>query len=220
VAVAGSGFRFGRDRAGDLGLLRRLGIDVRAVPLVEGISSTQIRRLVAAGEVEHAARLLGRPVEVEGTVVGGDHRGTGLGFPTANVEPPPHLLVPANGIYAGGVGDVRAAVLDRREPALRRPRAEGRGVPARLAADLYGKRLVVQLRQRLRDERAFGSEAELVEQIGQDVEATRAAIPCLSLPPKKSQENAASTSLLTWWSRMPSSSQWSAYGASTAARAT
>jgi riboflavin kinase/FMN adenylyltransferase len=176
VAVAGSGFRFGRDRAGDLDLLRRLGIDARAVPLVEGISSTRIRQLVATGEVEHAAQLLGRPVEVEGTVVGGDQRGTGLGFPTANVEPPPHLLVPANGIYAGAVGEVRAAVSIGVNPHYGGHERRVEAFLLDFAGDLYGQRLVVQLWQRLRDELAFGSEAELVEQIARDVEATRAAI--------------------------------------------
>jgi riboflavin kinase/FMN adenylyltransferase len=174
--VAGSGFRFGRDRAGDLDLLRRLGIDARAVPLVEGISSTRIRQLVATGEVEHAAQLLGRPVEVEGTVVGGDQRGTGLGFPTANVEPPPHLLVPANGIYAGAVGEVRAAVSIGVNPHYGGHERRVEAFLLDFAGDLYGQRLVVQLWQRLRDELAFGSEAELVEQIARDVEATRAAI--------------------------------------------
>jgi riboflavin kinase / FMN adenylyltransferase len=177
VVVAGSGFRFGRDRAGDLALLRELGLDARTVPLVEGISSTRIRDLVRAGDVQHAAQLLGRPVEVEGIVVGGDQRGTGLGFPTANVEPPPRLLVPAFGIYAGAVGDARAAISIGVNPHYGGTERRVEAFLLDFAGDLYGDRLVVQLWRRLRDERAFASEAELVEQIGRDVEETRAATP-------------------------------------------
>src|SRR5579862_3779475 len=103
IVVAGVGFRFGRGRAGDLESLQALGLDARTVPLVEGVSSTRIRMLVDGGDVAGASRLLGRPVEVEGTVVGGDSRGTGLGFPTANLDVPAELLVPVNGIYAGAV---------------------------------------------------------------------------------------------------------------------
>ena len=101
VVVAGTGFRFGKRRAGDLELLRGLGLDARQVPLVEGVSSTRIRQLAHAGDVEGAARLLGRPLEVEGTVIGGDQRGGTLGFPTANLAVDPDLLVPGFGIYAG-----------------------------------------------------------------------------------------------------------------------
>lgn len=175
VVVAGSGFRFGRGRSGDLGLLERLGFETRQVPLVEGISSTRIRQLASAGEVESAARLLGRPLEVEGTVVDGDHRGTGLGFPTANLDVAAGLLVPAHGIYAGAVGDRRAAVSIGVNPHYG---GRDRRVEAFLLdweGDLYGQRLVVELWQRLRDERAFAGEAELVEQIARDVEATRTA---------------------------------------------
>jgi riboflavin kinase/FMN adenylyltransferase len=175
VVVAGAGFRFGRGRAGDLALLTRLGFDARQVPLVEGVSSTRIRRLASAGEVEAAARLLGRPLELEGTVVGGDHRGTALGFPTANLDVPPALLVPAFGIYAGAVGDRRAAVSIGVNPHYG---GRERRVEAYLldwAGDLYGQRLVVEVWQRLREERAFTSERELVEQIARDVAATRVA---------------------------------------------
>lgn len=177
VVVAGSGFRFGRDRAGDLALLERLGIETRPVPLVEGISSTRIRGLVASGDVAHAAQLLGRPVEVEGEVVGGDQRGAGLGFPTANLSTPANLLVPANGIYAGAAGDERAAISIGVNPHFG---GRERRVEAFLldwAGDLYGERLVVQVWRRLRDERAFASDDELSAQIARDVEETRAATP-------------------------------------------
>ena len=88
-------------RRGNLELLRRLGLEVRPAPHVEGVSSTQIRELLRAGEIGRAAKLLGRPPEVDGTVVAGDRRGGTLGFPTANLATDPRLLVPANGIYAG-----------------------------------------------------------------------------------------------------------------------
>src|SRR5205823_12949380 len=93
VVVAGAGFRFGRRRAGDLALLERLGLEARPVPIVKGVSSTRIRCLVHDGDVRDAARLLGRPVEVEGTVVAGEARGGTLGFPTANLRVDPDLLV-------------------------------------------------------------------------------------------------------------------------------
>ncbi|HKU58966.1 MAG TPA: riboflavin kinase, partial [Gaiellaceae bacterium] len=110
VVVAGVGFRFGRERGGDLELLRSLGLDVRHVPIVEGVSSTRIRDCVTVGDVRQAAVMLVRPVEVEGTVIGGDRRGASLGFPTANLDVAEDLLVPANGIYAGAVGGRRAAI--------------------------------------------------------------------------------------------------------------
>jgi riboflavin kinase / FMN adenylyltransferase len=175
VVVAGANFRFGRGRSGDLALLERLGFDIRPVPLVEGISSTRIRDLLRAGEVERAARLLGRPPDLDGTVVAGDARGGTLGFPTANLRLDPQVLVPAYGIYAGAAADHRAAVSIGTNPHYG---GEERRIEAFLLdfeGDLYGRRLVVELWRRLRDERAFASEAELVEQIARDVEQTRRA---------------------------------------------
>jgi riboflavin kinase/FMN adenylyltransferase len=174
--AAGSGFRFGHKRGGDLELLRSLGLEVTEVPLVEGVSSTRIRELAAAGEVAAAAALLGRPLEVEGKVVGGDHRGTGLGFPTANLEVPPGLVVPTFGIYAGSVGERRAAVSIGVNPHYGGTERRIEAFLLDWSGDLYGRRLVLELWERLRDERSFESEAALVEQIARDVEATRAAI--------------------------------------------
>ena len=177
VVAAGENFRFGRGRSGDLETLARLGFDVRPVPISEGISSTRIRQLLSAGEIERAAALLGRPPEVEGTVVAGDARGGTLGFPTANLAVPPELLVPAYGIYAGRAGMHRAAVSIGVNPHYG---GEERRIEAFLLefeGDLYGRRLVVELWQRLRDEQAFDSERELIAQIGRDVEAARAATP-------------------------------------------
>jgi riboflavin kinase / FMN adenylyltransferase len=177
IVVAGSGFRFGRGREGDLALLERLGIETRTVPLVEGISSTRIRDLVRSGDVEHAAGLLGRPVEVEGEVVGGDQRGAGLGFPTANLATPPGLLVPANGIYAGAAGDERAAISIGVNPHFGGSERRVEAFLLDWSGDIYGERLVVQVWRRLRDELAFSSDDELSAQIARDVEATRAATP-------------------------------------------
>jgi riboflavin kinase / FMN adenylyltransferase len=177
VVVAGADFRFGRGRAGDLEVLRRLGLDARTVPLVENVSSSRIRDLLRGGEVERAARLLGRPPEVEGTVVAGDARGGTLGFPTANLRLEPDLLVPAYGIYAGAADGHRAAISIGTNPHYG---GAERRVEAHLLdfeGDLYGRRLVVELWGRLRDEQSFSSEDELVTQIARDVEDTRLAEP-------------------------------------------
>ena len=177
VVVAGADFRFGRGRAGDLEVLRRLGLDARTVPLVENVSSSRIRDLLRGGEVERAAKLLGRPPEVEGTVVAGDARGGTLGFPTANLRLEPDLLVPAYGIYAGAADGHRAAISIGTNPHYG---GAERRVEAHLLdfeGDLYGRRLVVELWRRLRDEQSFSSEDELVAQIARDVEDTRLAEP-------------------------------------------
>jgi riboflavin kinase/FMN adenylyltransferase len=177
VVVAGADFRFGRGRAGDLEVLRRLGLDARTVPLVENVSSSRIRDLLRGGEVERAAKLLGRPPEVEGTVVAGDARGGTLGFPTANLRLEPDLLVPTYGIYAGATDGHRAAISIGTNPHYG---GAERRVEAHLLdfeGDLYGRRLVVELWRRLRDEQSFSSEDELVAQIARDVEDTRLAEP-------------------------------------------
>lgn len=176
VVAAGDGFRFGQGRTGDLDLLERLGFDVRRVPLVENISSSHVRRLLAIGDVAHAAALLGRPPEVEGTVMHGDRRGVTLGFPTANLAVPPCLLVPQLGIYAGAALGRRAAISIGTNPHYG---GTERRVEAHLLdyeGDLYGERLIVELWERLRDEAAFGSEDELVAAIDEDVRRTRAAV--------------------------------------------
>jgi riboflavin kinase/FMN adenylyltransferase len=175
VVVAGDGFRFGRQRQGSLELLRSLGLEARQVPLVPGVSSTRIRQHAHAGEPESAARLLGRPLEVEGVVVSGDQRGGTLGFPTANLRVDPDLLVPGFGIYAGAVGDRRAAVSIGVNPHYGGTERRVEAYLLDWEGDLYGERLVLELWRRLRDERAFASEADLVDQIARDVEDTRAA---------------------------------------------
>jgi len=176
VVAAGADFRFGRGRAGDLALLGSLGYDVRPAPLVEGVSSSRARELVVAGEIVDAARLLARPVEVEGTVVSGDARGAGLGFPTANLELPLGVLVPRLGIYAGAALGTRAAVSVGTNPTYDVGELRVEAFLLDFEGDLYGRRLVVELWRRLRDEAAFDSEEALVAQIAQDVAETRAAV--------------------------------------------
>jgi len=175
VVVAGAGFRFGRRRTGDLALLETLGFDVQVVPIVDGISSTRIRQLVHSGEMVDAAQLLGRPVEVDGIVVSGDARGGTLGFPTANLRVEPDQLVPSYGIYAGAVLGHRAAVSVGVNPHYGGAERRIEAFVLDFAGDLYGRRLVVELWERLRNERAFESEADLVAQIARDVEQTRTA---------------------------------------------
>lgn len=176
VVVEGVDFRFGRRRSGDLDLLARLGFDVRPVPLVEGVSSSAIRSSLQAGEIEHAAGALGRPPDLDGIVVSGDARGGTLGFPTANLRVDPDLLVPAYGIYAGAALGHRAAISIGVNPHYG---GEERRVEAFLLdfeGDLYGKRLVVELWGRLREERAFANEEELIAQIARDVQQARGAV--------------------------------------------
>jgi riboflavin kinase / FMN adenylyltransferase len=176
VVAAGANFRFGRGRAGDLDVLARLGFDVRRIELADGISSSEIRRLLLAGDVERAAQALGRPPEVEGTVVAGDQRGGTLGYPTANLDVDPALLVPAYGIYAGAANGNLAAISIGTNPHYGGQERRVEAFLLDFEGDLYGRRLVLELWTRLREERAFTSEAELVEQIGRDVEAARRAV--------------------------------------------
>jgi riboflavin kinase/FMN adenylyltransferase len=175
TVVAGENFRFGRGRQGDLTLLENLGFANRPVPLLENVSSTRIRELVRDGDVHAAARLLGRPVEVEGIVVTGDARGGTLGFPTANLDVRPELLVPQNGIYAGAAGENRAAVSIGTNPHYGGSERRVEAFLLDFEGDLYGRRLIVELWERLRDEQSFESEQALIDQIARDVERTRAA---------------------------------------------
>jgi len=177
AVAAGPDFRFGRRRAGDVALLARLGLEVLEVTSVSDVSSTAIRGALSEGDVVAAAKLLGRPYELDGIVVTGDQRGGTLGYPTANIALDPSLQWPADGVYAGWALDHRAAVSIGTNPHY--GGTERRIEPYLLDfdGDLYGKRLVVQLWEKLRDQAVFTSEEELVEQIGRDVAATRAAEP-------------------------------------------
>ncbi len=184
----GSRFAFGRQREGDLALLRemgaRLGFAAHGVPEVlhDGapVSSTRIREAVYAGRVEEAAALLGRPFVLRGRVVHGQGRGKGLGWPTVNLAPDVGLL-PADGVYVstarlgGEPGPLLGAVTNvGRRPTFDDP--DGRVVESHLLdfdRDLYGERVELSFLSRLREERAFQSLEQLVEQIGRDVARAR-----------------------------------------------
>lgn len=186
AVVVGENFRFGHRAAGDVGdlgrLMRSYGGQACAVPVRSengkaGISSTHIRQLVAGGEVEEAAKLLGRPYVLRGEVVAGDRRGSSIGFPTANVVPDPAVVIPGWGVYAGfaRVGkDLYAAAINVGVA----PTFEGREsrVEAYLLdfqGDLYARVLDVGFVRRIRPEKRFSGVEELRAQIARDVEEVR-----------------------------------------------
>jgi riboflavin kinase/FMN adenylyltransferase len=136
----------------------------------------EVEGLVAAGELGEAARVLGQPFEVEGVVVEGDRRGKGLGFPTANLDIAPDQPLPPKGIYAGAALGHRAAISIGVNPHYGGTALRVEAYLLDFEGDLYGQRLRLELWERLRDERAFASEAELIEAIAADVEATRRAV--------------------------------------------
>jgi riboflavin kinase/FMN adenylyltransferase len=174
VAV-GADFRFGNKRAGSVETLAQLGITVLDVEEVEGVSSSAIRDAVREADLATAGSMLGRPFELDGTVVSGDQRGGTLGYPTANIAMDAQLVCPRYGIYAGEARGHRAAISIGTNPHY--GGTERRIEPFLLDfdGDLYGQRLVVELWKRLRDEAVFDSEEALIAQIAEDVEATRAA---------------------------------------------
>ena len=190
AVVVGHDFHFGHGRRGNVALLTQmggeLGFDVLGLRLVGGdppYSSTRIRALLGEGDVEAAATLLGRPHEVRGTVQRGDARGRTLGFPTANIEVPGEILLPADGIYAGwyrrpdGSRHMAALSLGRRPTFYEH--AESSLLEAYLLdfeGDLYGERAAAEFVARLRGEERFDSVEALVAQIGADVEATRTTL--------------------------------------------
>jgi riboflavin kinase/FMN adenylyltransferase len=177
----GENFRFGAKAKGDPAMLAaRPEFETRVVPLVEvdgeTVSSTRIRALVAAGDMEAARRCLGFPFMVEGTVVQGDQRGRELGFPTANLVPDDRLAIPGHGVYAAFADGLPAAVNVGVRPTFE----SGRGVLIETYIidhdeDLYGKTLRVAFVERLRGERRFPNAEELIEQMRQDVEDARRA---------------------------------------------
>jgi riboflavin kinase / FMN adenylyltransferase len=175
VVVAGEDFRFGVRRSGDLALLEQLGYEVVVVPELPGVSSTAARAALGEGDMVEAATMLGRPFELDGVVVTGDQRGGTLGYPTANLRLEPDLACPRYGIYAGfGLGH-RAAISIGTNPHYGGTERRIEPYLLEFDGDLYGKRLVVELWERLRDEAVFESEQDLVEQIARDVEATKSA---------------------------------------------
>jgi riboflavin kinase / FMN adenylyltransferase len=176
----GENFRFGHGASGQPDLLiADARFETRVVTLIEAegeiVSSSHIRALVAAGEVEQAARFLGAPFQLRGTVVRGDQRGRTLGFPTANIVPDAQLVCPGFGIYAALADGGPAAVSIGVRPTF----GEGLGVLVEAFLidadiDLYGRELRLDFLARLRGERRFDSVEELIEQMQLDVEQARA----------------------------------------------
>jgi riboflavin kinase/FMN adenylyltransferase len=177
----GRGFAFGRNREGNIELLRRvserLGFRAEEVPEVrlrgQRISSSRIRELLSEGRVNLARRMLGRPYGVEGRVVRGAERGRTLGFPTANLRPQ-NRVIPRRGVYVTATlieGAWRRSITNIGT----RPTFEGDGAQASVetyvmnwTGDLYGDVVRVRFLLRLRDEQKFASIDELKTQIARD----------------------------------------------------
>ncbi len=197
LVVVGADFHFGHRRRGNVQLLgsegARHGFDVEGMELVGAdwheaapdgrVSSTLIRRSLIEGEVGRAATLLGRHHEVRGTVVQGDRRGRELGFPTANLEVPDRIQLPADGVYAAWYvrpnGDIHAAAASLgRRPTFYEDQPHSLVEAHLLDADLdlYGEHGGVQFVERLRGQVKFASVDELVDQMRLDVERARAML--------------------------------------------
>ena len=175
----GENFRFGTGAAGTPEMLSQSSeFETRVVPLVEvageTVSSTRIRELVAAGEMEAARACLGSPFMIQGEVVRGDGRGRELGFPTANLIPDPKLTTPGHGVYAAFADGRPAAVNVGTRPTFDSDR--GVLVEAHLLdvdEDLYGRDLRIAFLERLRGEEAYREVEELVDQMALDVAEAR-----------------------------------------------
>lgn len=185
--LVGDDFRYGAKRAGDFALLQqagaRLGFDAEHLPTVEiadeRASSTAVRQALAGGELEHAARLLGRPYSISGRVVHGDKLGRAIGFPTANVQLR-HNRPPLMGIYAVELCGLNGAPLQGVASLGRRPTVKGADAVPVLEvhlfdfdADIYGRRVRVDFLHKLRDEEKYPDLDSLVAQIRRDVEDAR-----------------------------------------------
>jgi riboflavin kinase/FMN adenylyltransferase len=184
----GENFRFGNKASGDTDLLRADDrFETRVAPLLEVdgevVSSSHIRGLVQGGAVHDAGELLGAPFCMDGVVSHGDKRGRTLGYPTANLVPRDGYLLPAHGVYATRVllpdGSAHAAATN---VGVRPQFVTGRGelVEAFLVdfdGDLYDQAIRIEFHKRLRGEKRFESVEALVEQMGRDVEETRALLP-------------------------------------------
>jgi riboflavin kinase/FMN adenylyltransferase len=194
AVIVGSDFHFGHMRQGNITLLREMGErhDFTCEPVVlvpradgvdEPISSTAIRRALAGGEIETATRLLGRALEVRGTVVTGDQRGRTIGFATANVEIPNGMCMPSDGVYAGVYrrpdGSEHACAINLGRRPTFYVNAEHSLLEAHLldfAGDLYGEDAAVTFVAFLRSEKQFAGIDELKTQLKLDVEHARVAV--------------------------------------------
>lgn len=185
LVAVGRGFRFGYRAAGTVGDLRlmgqRMGFDVVETPIVNlhgtDVRSSSIRAAIASGSVELAARMLGRPFEIEGLVVPGDARGRTIGFPTANITMPDGLVRPAGGVYAVKCA-VEGSVIDGVANVGTRPTFGGGEETIEvhlygMEIDLYGKTVRVAFIDRIRNEQRFASVDALVSQIEADIEVAQ-----------------------------------------------
>lgn len=182
--VVGPDFRFGKDRAGDVEMLRtngkENGFSVDVIDLVEElgapISSSRIRGLIESGHVDEAADLLGSRFTLTNVVVHGDERGREIGFPTANLRPPPRKLIPATGVYACfvklGEQTYPAAVNVGVRPTFGGEEMLVEAYIFDFANDIYGRRLTVEFVEYLRPEVAFEGVDPLVAQMTRDVDET------------------------------------------------
>ena len=193
VVVVGKNFRFGKDRAGDFDELARLGAELGFETTSHELladdhgrlSSTRARRAIAAGDLDDAARVLGRPHMIEGVVARGDQRGRTIGFPTANLADVEEAL-PANGVYAVLVDRVEGAVVTALAKGVAnvgvRPTVGEQARPSvevnlfDFDGDLYGAELRVHVALRLRAEQRFAGLDALKAQIALDAAAARAAL--------------------------------------------
>jgi riboflavin kinase/FMN adenylyltransferase len=185
AVVIGDNFRYGEKGAGDVSTLtasgKRFGFTVEGVALQGSeettYSSTYVRSLVDAGEVEEAAQVLGREHRVEGVVVRGDGRGREIGYPTANISLVPWSAVPADGIYAGhlvrGEQLLPAAISIGSNPTFAGRERRLEAYVLDFDGDLYGERVGVSFHARLRAMVRFATVEGLVAQMDQDVERTR-----------------------------------------------
>jgi riboflavin kinase/FMN adenylyltransferase len=182
--VEGRNFFFGRDRRGNVESLGRFcdeaGIPLEVVePMTAGesvVSSSRIRRLISAGQIDEARRLLGRPHRIRGTVVRGRARGNRLGYPTANLDQI-DVLLPGEGIYAGRVqfpsAIYPAAVSVGPNPTFDDPALKVEAFLLDYQGDLYGQTIEVDFLARLREIKRFDSAEGLVAQMARDVDETR-----------------------------------------------
>jgi riboflavin kinase/FMN adenylyltransferase len=186
LVTVGHNFRFGKERSGNIETLagcgEKYGFQLHVEHIInrgdEAISSSRIRRLLAAGDTRGAGALLGRPHEVAGNVAPDRGRGTGLGFPTVNLVDV-RVVVPSFGIYAATceVGDdtFGCAVYIGNRPTL----SHGFAVEAHLLdfeGDLYGQRVVLRFLDKVRDEQKFDGKTSLVAQMSKDIEKIRAIL--------------------------------------------